>query len=370
MVLMTLARSRSAAILAVLIAAPAALHAQRIPAFAPYVARNTSLPGSPELVGLALASRSGILGVRISGGLRASLDSLQQSQLPVRAWTADADLMLTPGGVAQLLDLLGGFDVAGFVGVGRQGVVDRVTGKSSASADWSYGAALSRRIVGPLALTTEARYRVPFAAANELPPGFSRNWEYRVGLGLGLGSRKLSGARRSRSASFPISFPAPPATASAKRVLATADDYVGTPYSYGGTSPSNGFDCSGFVQYVFNRHGVRLPRTSRQQASAGAKVPARVGAFSAGDLLLFAGNGSRIDHVAIYAGRNRIIHATSSGGGVLYDDLSSRRGAWFLDHLVAARRVMAGGRSLVGDVEWGLSVLEMLDPPDRAPEAK
>jgi cell wall-associated NlpC family hydrolase len=347
---------------------PAASHAQRIPAFAPYVARNTSLPGSPELVGLAVATGSGILGARISGGIRASLDSLQSSRLPVRAWTADADLVLVPGGAAQLLDLLGGFDVAGFVGVGRQGVVDRVTGQSAAIAGWSYGGTLSRRIVGPLALSTEARYRVPFAPTSELPAGFGRGWEYRVGLGFGLGSRNMVG-RRSRGPRFP-SLPTPPATASAKRVLATADDYVGTRYTYGGTSPSGGFDCSGFVQYVFHRHGVRLPRTSRQQASAGAKVPTRVGALNVGDLLLFAGNGSRIDHVAIYAGRNRIIHSTSSGGGVRYDDLTSRRGVWFLEHLVAARRVVADGRSLVRDIEWGLSVLEALDPPDRAPSPR
>lgn len=364
---MNLARSLCAASVLSAALLPAGLHAQRVPAFAPYVARNTSLPGSPNLVGLAVATQSGVLGVRISGALRASLDSVESANLPVRAWTADADLVLVPGGAAQLLELLGGFDVAGFVGVGRQGIVDRATGASSAIAGWSYGGTLSRRIAGPLAITTEARYRVPFATTTELPAGFTRNWEYRVGLGFGLGGRGLNGGRGSRGSSFPIFLPAPPATASARRVLATADDYLGTRYSYGGTSPNTGFDCSGFVQYVYNKHGVRLPRTSRQQASAGAKVPTRIGALSAGDLLLFAGNGSRIDHVAIYAGGNRIIHSTSSGGGVRYDDLDSSRGAWFLDHLVAARRVVSNGRSLVGDIEWGLSVLDALDPPDRAP---
>jgi hypothetical protein len=363
---MNLTRSISAASVLTAALVPA-LHAQRVPTFAPYVARNNSLPGSPDMVGLALATGSGVLGARVSGAVRASLDSVESARLPVRAWTVDADLMLVPGGVAQLLDVLGGFDVAGFVGVGRQGVVDRYTGASTAIANWSYGGTLSRRIAGPLAITTEARYRVPFATTGGMPAGFSRNWEYRVGLGFGLGPRALNGGRRSRRSGFPILLPGPPATASAKRVLATADDYLGTPYTYGGTSPRTGFDCSGFVQYVFNKHGVRLPRTSRQQASVGAKVPARVGALSAGDLLLFAGNGSRIDHVAIYAGGNRIIHSTSSGGGVRYDDLGSNRGSWFLDHLVAARRVVADGRSLVGDLEWGLSVLEALDPPDRAP---
>src|SRR5215216_6323652 len=61
--------------------------------------------------------------------------------------------------------------------------------------------------------------------------------------------------------------------ATAAGILATAKRYLGTHYRYGGESPASGFDCSGFVQYVFGRHGVKLPRTSREQASAGEAVP-------------------------------------------------------------------------------------------------
>jgi cell wall-associated NlpC family hydrolase len=155
-------------------------------------------------------------------------------------------------------------------------------------------------------------------------------------------------------------------SASAAAVLATADRYVGTPYVWGGTTPK-GFDCSGFVQYVFRRHGVNLPRTSRQQAGVGQPVVTALESLRAGDLMFFASNGSRIDHIAIYVGNNRIIHSSSSGNGVAYDNLSSNRGRWFADHHVASRRVLANGRSLVGDLDAALRALTALDPPDHAP---
>lgn len=128
--------------------------------------------------------------------------------------------------------------------------------------------------------------------------------------------------------------------ASAARVLTTADRYVGTRYRYGGEAPAEGFDCSGFVQYVFGRHGIELPRTSRQQATAGWSVPRDPAALRPGDLMLFASTGGRVDHVAIYAGNGRILHSSASGGGVGYDDLSSPRGEWFLARHVATRRVV------------------------------
>jgi hypothetical protein len=142
---------------------------------------------------------------------------------------------------------------------------------------------------------------------------------------------------------------AAPATAAA-RVVPTAERYLGTPYRYGGTSPVTGFDCSGFVQYVFARNRVKLPRTSRQQAKTGKAMPRRFASLAPGDLVMFAERGEPISHVAIYAGHNRIIHASSSGGAVRYDDLGTRRGRWFVDHMVAARRVTPDGRGLMLDL--------------------
>jgi cell wall-associated NlpC family hydrolase len=157
------------------------------------------------------------------------------------------------------------------------------------------------------------------------------------------------------------------ARATAVAVLNTADDYVGTKYVWGGTTP-NGFDCSGFVQYVFRKHGIELPRTSRQQVQVGQVVARGRSALEVGDLMFFASSGSRINHIAIYAGNDQIIHSSSSGGGVGYDDLSSQRGQWFVNHHVATRRVIAGGQSLVGPLTAALRAFVELDPPDRAPK--
>ncbi|HEX2779016.1 MAG TPA: C40 family peptidase [Gemmatimonadaceae bacterium] len=122
-------------------------------------------------------------------------------------------------------------------------------------------------------------------------------------------------------------------------VVATADDLVGTPYRYGGDSPARGFDCSGFVRWVYAQQGIELPRTARAMASAGTRVPARRAVLRPGDLLLFAEHG-RITHVAIFVGDGRIVHASSGRRVVRYDDLDSARGKWFRRHVVSARRVI------------------------------
>jgi cell wall-associated NlpC family hydrolase len=150
-------------------------------------------------------------------------------------------------------------------------------------------------------------------------------------------------------------------SASAARIIPTAERYLGTPYRYGGTSPSTGFDCSGFVQYVFAKNAVKLPRTSRQQAKVGLPLRKDWRSLSRGDLVMFAEKGRPISHVAIYAGGNRIIHATSSGGAVRYDDLSTRRGQWFVDHMVAARRVTPNGRGLFLDMVTLLDAKSLAD---------
>jgi cell wall-associated NlpC family hydrolase len=143
------------------------------------------------------------------------------------------------------------------------------------------------------------------------------------------------GSRRTPAARLPRTT-----TASAARVVATADRYVGTRYRYGGESPGDGFDCSGFVQYVFGRNGVDLPRTSRQQATVGVALAARVASLKPGDLMLFSTSGGRINHVAIYVGNNRMLHASAGAGKVLYDNLTTARGKWYLARHVASRRVI------------------------------
>lgn len=103
--------------------------------------------------------------------------------------------------------------------------------------------------------------------------------------------------------------------------------FVGTPYVWGGTSPS-GFDCSGFVQYVFKQIGVNLPRVSFQQARAGQRV--ELGKLQTGDLVAWD-NSSRnpgADHIAIYIGNNQIIEAPRPGVAVRIRSLGKGEKAW------------------------------------------
>jgi cell wall-associated NlpC family hydrolase len=156
---------------------------------------------------------------------------------------------------------------------------------------------------------------------------------------------------------------APPAA----KVIGTAERYLGVPYKWGGSTPESGFDCSGYVKYVYGRQGVPLPRTSREQARAGAQVTPRIASLRQGDLMLFAEPKEPISHVAIYAGGGRIIHSSSSGGGVRYDDLGTKRGQWYVQHMVAARRLAVDGRSLVQSLK-SLTIPNLpFDPPDGAP---
>jgi cell wall-associated NlpC family hydrolase len=118
-------------------------------------------------------------------------------------------------------------------------------------------------------------------------------------------------------------------------VVRIARGYLGAPYRLAGRGP-DAFDCSGLVQRSFAAIGVRLPRTSGELARTGRPVaPAEM---RPGDLVLFANNGrGRVDHVGIFSGRGRFVHASSSRG-VVEDALGD---TWFRDRFVGARRVLS-----------------------------
>ena len=156
-----------------------------------------------------------------------------------------------------------------------------------------------------------------------------------------IGRAGSSGSRGSSGGASRARIPRSPApTATAARVLDWADSYVGVPYVWGGNTPESGFDCSGFTKYVLAKQGIRLPRTSREQARVGDGVPLDFGAMRPGDLIFFAEPGEAISHVSIYVGSGRMIHASSAAGQVSYFDLDSDRAEWYLQNMVAVRRVM------------------------------
>jgi peptidoglycan DL-endopeptidase CwlO len=135
-------------------------------------------------------------------------------------------------------------------------------------------------------------------------------------------------------------------------VLATASRYVGTRYRFGGTKPG-AFDCSGFVRYVFARHGVVLPRTAHEQSAMGLSIVVGPDSLQAGDLLFFRTKRGLASHVAIYAGGGRIIHASAGSRRVRFDDLGSPRGRWFIEHLSSVRRVSGIEPPESGKLETG-----------------
>ena len=89
--------------------------------------------------------------------------------------------------------------------------------------------------------------------------------------------------------------------------------YEGNPYVWGGTSLTNGADCSGFTQSVFRSFGISIPRTSRSQAVSGRRIS--ISDLQPGDLVFYARNGS-INHVAIYIGNGKVISASSPETGI------------------------------------------------------
>lgn len=102
------------------------------------------------------------------------------------------------------------------------------------------------------------------------------------------------------------------------RLIATAKKYMGTPYRFGGTTPK-GFDCSGFVQFVFHRHGFAIPRAADEQYYLGKKIKNRQ-ELEPGDLVFFTTYEKGASHCGIYLGKNQFIHV-SSRRGVRVDSL-------------------------------------------------
>lgn len=118
-----------------------------------------------------------------------------------------------------------------------------------------------------------------------------------------------------------------------EKIVSTAKQYIGVPYLWGGTTPS-GFDCSGFVQYVFKLNGITLPRVSKQQWTVGTWVSRSN--LRTGDLVFFQTGSSGVSHLGIYIGNNQFIHASSSKGVVI----SSLSNSYWVNTYYGAKRVL------------------------------
>ena len=117
-------------------------------------------------------------------------------------------------------------------------------------------------------------------------------------------------------------------------IIATAKQYLGVKYQWGGSTPQTGFDCSGYVSYVFAQNGISLPRISTDQYMVGTKVA--FDDLQRGDLVFFSFDGSGIvSHVGIYLGDGQFINASSSKGVTIYGI-----GPYWKSMYVGARRVL------------------------------
>jgi cell wall-associated NlpC family hydrolase len=149
-------------------------------------------------------------------------------------------------------------------------------------------------------------------------------------------ARSTTRSQRVRYAAAPspkpkVTFSKP---TSSLALLDTAYSMLGVRYRYGAASRS-ATDCSGFTSQVYKSHGVKIPRTSREQATIGQKVAKDE--LKAGDLVFFkTRRSSRISHVGIYVGNGKFIHASSGKGSVRTDSLNS---GYYANRYAGARRV-------------------------------
>jgi hypothetical protein len=214
---------------------------------------------------------------------------------------------------------------------------------------WSTGLGWAFPILPFLSLGLEARYRAEDGSLSgfwHLEPSDRR--------GVSLGFRVAAGTRIGRGARTP-GMPGPPlgdppspseggATAARDRaspeaarlvraIVETALEAMGTPYVWGGDD-QGGYDCSGLIQYAYGRHGLLLPRTSRDQARSGIHVEPKIEELNPGDILGFSVDGPGVSHVGLYVGEGRFIHSAASG--VRLSSLLAQDP----DRWVAARRIV------------------------------
>jgi cell wall-associated NlpC family hydrolase len=256
---------------------------------------------------------------------------------------------------------------AGGVTSGPYGVVSTGLGLrhdgGNPDAFWSIGGGLAFRILSLATLGAEVRYRAEdtgLVGFWRLAPEDRRGIQTQVRLSFGIprGSRPSAGA-----AEAPSPAPAPPpsrdlpppgdpydaavaggASEEAARLTATVVETalaaMGSPYSWGG-SDTNGFDCSGLIQFAYGQHGIVLPRISRDQMRMGRALDRDAASLRPGDILGFSASGtSRISHVGMYVGEGQFLHSSSTGVKLSSLTASDGDSRWWRDRWVGARRIV------------------------------
>lgn len=125
----------------------------------------------------------------------------------------------------------------------------------------------------------------------------------------------------------------PPATDMGSIAARTAERFVGIPYRWGGNNVVEGMDCSGFVRAVYNLCGINIPRTSGEQFRVGEKV--EKGGLLDGDLVFFGSSAEKINHVGIYVGGGRFVHAPRRGDEIKISTIDEN---YFAERFIGAKR--------------------------------
>ena len=120
------------------------------------------------------------------------------------------------------------------------------------------------------------------------------------------------------------------------QLVETALSYKGYSYHWGGSSPKTGFDCSGFVNYIYDKYGYDLDRTAQQIYSNNGTAVSR-DSLQPGDVLCFGSGAKSISHVGIYIGNGQMVHASTSTTGVITSDINSD---YYTKMYVGAKRIL------------------------------
>ena len=242
-------------------------------------------------------------------------------------------------------------------------------------AFWTAGAGYQVRLLSLFSLGVEARYRMEDTRVRgfwQLDPADRRGVQFAGRIAFGIGGSRAPGAIPSQAGPGPVnrvpasesdsgtegtapsSLPtetdpyaiavASGASEEAARLTAsvveTALAAMGSPYQWGGTD-ANGFDCSGLIQFAYAKHGVLLPRISRDQARMGRATDRDAPGLRPGDILAFSNNGtSQVSHVGLYVGGGQFIHSSSTGVKLSTLEAQDGDSRWWRQRWVGARRIV------------------------------